>query len=114
MAAKQAEESGALGRPGRPIDRRSPFFIEMAGAAGVAITIALAELAIRARPVLALIGLNPAAVLLSPHVRTRLSVGGKVNHGPFGLKDYSERSRVRASRPGRHQAAAEACSRYSG
>jgi predicted PurR-regulated permease PerM len=57
MAAKQAEETGGLGRLGRPIDRRSPFFIGMAGAAGVAITIALLELAIRARPVLVLIGL---------------------------------------------------------
>jgi predicted PurR-regulated permease PerM len=57
VAAKQAEETGSLGRLGKPIDRRSPFFIGMAGAAGVAITIALLELAIRARPVLVLIGL---------------------------------------------------------
>jgi predicted PurR-regulated permease PerM len=57
VAAKQAEETGGLGRPGRPIDRRSPVFIGMAGAAGVAITIALLELAIRARSVLLLIGL---------------------------------------------------------
>jgi predicted PurR-regulated permease PerM len=56
-AAIQAEETGGLGRPGRPLDRRSPFFIGMAGAAGVAVTIALAELVIRARSVLVLIGL---------------------------------------------------------
>jgi len=56
VAAKQAEETGSLGRLGKPIDRRSPFFIGMAGAAGVAITIALLELAIRARPVLVLPG----------------------------------------------------------
>ena len=56
-AAKQAEETGGLGRLGRPMDRRSPFFIGMAGAAGVAITIGLVELAIRARSVLVLIGL---------------------------------------------------------
>src|SRR3984885_4637236 len=57
VSAAQAEESGGLGRLGRPMDRRSPLFIGMAGAAGVAITIALAELAIRARSVLVLIGL---------------------------------------------------------
>jgi predicted PurR-regulated permease PerM len=57
VAAKQAEETGGLGRLGRPIDRRSPFFIGMAGTAGVAITIALLELATRARSVLLLVGL---------------------------------------------------------
>jgi predicted PurR-regulated permease PerM len=57
MAARQAEETGGLGRLGKPMDRRSPLFIGMAGAAGVAITIALLELAIRARSVLVLIGL---------------------------------------------------------
>ena len=56
-AAAQAEETGGLGRLGRPMDRRSPFFIGMAGAAGVAVTIALVELIIRARSVLVLIGL---------------------------------------------------------
>jgi hypothetical protein len=56
-AAKLAEETGGLGRLGRPMDRRSPLFIGMAGAAGVAITIALVELVIRARSVLELIGL---------------------------------------------------------
>src|SRR5215472_15867265 len=57
VAAIQAEETGGLGRLGRPMDRRSPFFIGMAGAAGVAVTIGLVELAIRARSVLVLIGL---------------------------------------------------------
>ena len=57
MAAIQAEETGGLGRLGRPMDRRSPFFIGMAGAAGVVVTIALVELIIRARSVLVLIGL---------------------------------------------------------
>jgi predicted PurR-regulated permease PerM len=56
-AAVQAEETGGLGRLGRPMDRRSPFFIGMAGAAGVAVTIGLVELAIRAGSVLVLIGL---------------------------------------------------------
>src|SRR5215472_8615134 len=57
VAALQAEETGGLGRLGQPIDRRSPFFIGMAGAAGVAVTLGLVELAIRARSVLVLIGL---------------------------------------------------------
>ena len=57
VAAIQAEETGGLGRLGRPMDRRSPFFIGMAGAAGVAVTIGLVEVAIRARSVLVLIGL---------------------------------------------------------
>ena len=56
-AAALAEETGGLGRPGRPMNRRSPFFIGMAAAAGVAVTYALAELTIRARSVLVLIGL---------------------------------------------------------
>ena len=57
VAAAQAEETGGLGRLGRPMNRRSPFFIGMAGAAGVAVTIGLVELVIRARSVLVLIGL---------------------------------------------------------
>jgi predicted PurR-regulated permease PerM len=57
VAAAQAEETGGLGRLGRPMDRRSPFFIGMAGAAGVAVTIGLVELIIKARSVLVLIGL---------------------------------------------------------
>jgi predicted PurR-regulated permease PerM len=57
VAARQAEETGGLGRLGQPIDKRSPFFIGMAGAAGVAVTFGLVELAIRARSVLVLIGL---------------------------------------------------------
>jgi predicted PurR-regulated permease PerM len=56
-AAEVAEKTGGLGRPGRPLDRRSPFFIGMIAAAGVLITIALAELVLRARSVLVLIGL---------------------------------------------------------
>jgi predicted PurR-regulated permease PerM len=57
VAARQAGEAGGLGQLGQPMDRRSPLFIGMAGAAGVAVTIALLELAIRARSVLVLIGL---------------------------------------------------------
>jgi hypothetical protein len=38
VAAVQAEETGGLGRPGRPVNKRSPFFIGMLAAAGVAVT----------------------------------------------------------------------------
>ena len=55
-AASIAEETGGLGL-GRPMNRRSPFFVGMAAAAGVAVTYGLVELLIRARSVLVLIGL---------------------------------------------------------
>jgi predicted PurR-regulated permease PerM len=57
VAAVQAEETGGLGRPGRPVNKRSPFFIGMMAAAGVAVTYGAVELVIRARSVLVLIGL---------------------------------------------------------
>jgi predicted PurR-regulated permease PerM len=56
-AAAIAEETGGLGRLGRPMNRRSPFFVGMAAAGGVAVTYGLVELLIRARSVLVLIGL---------------------------------------------------------
>jgi predicted PurR-regulated permease PerM len=56
-AADIAEETGGLGIPGRPINRRSPFMIGLAGAFGVAVTYGLVELFIRARAVLIIIGL---------------------------------------------------------
>ena len=49
--------SERFGRPGRPLDRRSPFFVGMTGAAGVAVTYGVLELIIAARSVLILIGL---------------------------------------------------------
>ena len=56
-AAAIADETGSLGRLGRPMNRRSPFFVGMMAAAGVAVTYGLVELLIRARSVLVLIGL---------------------------------------------------------
>jgi predicted PurR-regulated permease PerM len=56
-ASAQAEETGGLGKPGKPLDRRSPFLIGMTAAAGVAVTYGVVELVIRARSVLVLIGL---------------------------------------------------------
>jgi predicted PurR-regulated permease PerM len=56
-AAALAAETGGLGPPGRPLNKRSPFFIGMAAAAGVAVTVGLVELIIAARSVLILVGL---------------------------------------------------------
>ena len=57
-AAAVAEETGGLGTPGRPINRRSPFMIGLTGAFGVAVTYGLVELLGRARSVLIIIGLG--------------------------------------------------------
>jgi predicted PurR-regulated permease PerM len=54
-AAAETRHSVGLGRPGKPLNTRSPFFIGMTGAAGVVATIALVELLLRARSVLILI-----------------------------------------------------------
>ncbi len=56
-AAAVAEETGGLGTPGRPINRRSPFMIGLLAAFGVAVAYGLVELVIRARSVLIIIGL---------------------------------------------------------
>ncbi|HLI39736.1 MAG TPA: AI-2E family transporter [Streptosporangiaceae bacterium] len=56
-AAATRERTGGLGRPGRAMNRRSPFYIGMTAAAGVAITYGVAELIVRARSLLILIGL---------------------------------------------------------
>jgi predicted PurR-regulated permease PerM len=68
-AAAETKGSGDLGEQGRPVNRRSPFFIGMTGAAGVAATIGLVEVLLKARSVLVLIivalfiaaGLDPMA-----------------------------------------------------
>jgi predicted PurR-regulated permease PerM len=73
--AAQASEAGHLGEPGKPLNRRSPFFIGLAAAAGVAVTIGLIEVIIHARSVLILIGLalfvaaglDPAVTWLTRH-----------------------------------------------
>ncbi|MBO3749936.1 AI-2E family transporter [Streptosporangiaceae bacterium NEAU-GS5] len=56
-AAAAAEEGQPFGNPGRPFNRRSPFFVGMTAAAGVAVTYGLIQLIVSARDVLALIGL---------------------------------------------------------
>ena len=73
--AAEASEAGHLGEPGKPLNRRSPFFIGLAAAAGVAVTIGLIEVVIHARSVLILIGLalfvaaglDPAVTWLTRH-----------------------------------------------
>ncbi len=58
-ASRQAgvDEDRPFGRPGRPLNRRSPFYMGMTAAAGVALTAAVVQLVILARAVLVLIGL---------------------------------------------------------
>lgn len=56
-AAELGTPQQPLGRPGRPLDRRSPFFLGMVGAAGVAVTYLLAQIVLSARGVLILVGL---------------------------------------------------------
>jgi predicted PurR-regulated permease PerM len=69
-AAAEAEATGGFGRPGKPLNRRSPFFVGMAAAAGVAVTYGIVELVIRSRSVLILIGLALfIAAGLDPAVR---------------------------------------------
>ncbi|HEY0807559.1 MAG TPA: AI-2E family transporter, partial [Pseudonocardiaceae bacterium] len=57
IAADLATSDQPLGRPGRPINRRSPFFVGMAGAAGVAVTYVLAQVVVSASTILSLLGL---------------------------------------------------------
>jgi predicted PurR-regulated permease PerM len=52
-----ARQGKPLGRPGKPLDRRSPFFTGMLAAAGVAVTVAVVELLLTASDVLLLIGI---------------------------------------------------------
>jgi predicted PurR-regulated permease PerM len=73
--AEAERQAGGLGQMGRPLNARSPFMIGMKGAAGVAVTIALVELFLKARGVLVLIGLaffiaaglDPVVVWLTRH-----------------------------------------------
>jgi predicted PurR-regulated permease PerM len=74
-AAASSSQTRPFGKPGRPFDRRSPFFIGMTATAGVAVTYALILLLGAARDVLVLIGLalflaiglDPAASWLTRH-----------------------------------------------
>src|ERR1700760_550628 len=57
-AHEMADHSASgMGEPGRKVNRRSPFWIGMTGAFGVAITFGLVELFIRSKAVLVVVGL---------------------------------------------------------
>jgi len=56
-ANEVAERTGGMGEPGRAMNRRSPFYMGLTGAAGVAVTFGLVELLIRSRSILIIIGL---------------------------------------------------------
>ncbi|MEV4058426.1 AI-2E family transporter [Amycolatopsis sp. NPDC049688] len=52
-----ARQEKPLGAPGKPLDRRSPFFTGMLAAAGVAVTVAVVEVVLAASDALLLIGI---------------------------------------------------------
>jgi predicted PurR-regulated permease PerM len=56
VAEKIRSDKKPLGRPGKPLDRRSPFFIGISGAAGVAVTAGLVKLVLVASDALVLTG----------------------------------------------------------
>jgi predicted PurR-regulated permease PerM len=73
--ADAERRAGGLGKPGKPLNARSPFMVGMMGALGVAVTIGLVELFLKATSVLILIGLaffiaaglDPVVVWLNRH-----------------------------------------------
>jgi predicted PurR-regulated permease PerM len=56
-AAQISSAQHAFGRPGRPLNRRSPFVMGMSAAAGVAVTVGIVGMIVTVRDVLVLIGL---------------------------------------------------------
>ena len=56
-AQELADQPGGTSQPGRRVNRRSPFWIGMTGAFGVAVTYGLVELFVRARSILIIVGL---------------------------------------------------------
>jgi predicted PurR-regulated permease PerM len=56
-AASEGKRDRSVGRPGKALNRRSPFFIGMSATAGVAVAYGIVELIVKARSVLILIGL---------------------------------------------------------
>lgn len=64
VAARISTDDRPMGRPGRPVDPRSPFVVGMVGAAGVAVTIGLVEVVVTTRDVLVLMGLACSSPLV--------------------------------------------------
>jgi hypothetical protein len=58
VAARISTAEYPLGRPGRPLNGRSPFLMGMSATAGAAVTVGLIAMIITARSVLVLIGLS--------------------------------------------------------
>jgi predicted PurR-regulated permease PerM len=56
-AARISTEDQPLGKPGKPLDHRSPFFIGLTGALGVGVAYGFFQMLISARDILTLIGL---------------------------------------------------------
>jgi predicted PurR-regulated permease PerM len=56
-AASEGKQDSSVGRPGKALNHRSPFFIGMSATAGVAVMFGIVELISKARSVLVLIGL---------------------------------------------------------
>src|SRR5689334_4105647 len=56
-AARISTDDQPLGKPGKPLDHRSPFFIGLTGALGVGVAYGLFQILISARDILTLIGL---------------------------------------------------------
>lgn len=70
VAARISTDATPMGQPGRPFDRRSPYLVGLAGAAGVATTYGVILLLGAARSMLILIGLAVfIAIGLEPAVR---------------------------------------------
>ena len=75
VAAQISTPQHPLGRPGSPLNRRSPFLVGMSAAAGVAVMAGTVEMIITVRDVLVLIGLalflaiglEPAVSVLARH-----------------------------------------------
>lgn len=75
VAARISTAQHALGQPGKPLNRRSPFFVGMSAAAGVAVMVGTVAMIISVRDVLILIGLalflaiglEPAVSALARH-----------------------------------------------
>jgi len=69
-AAAASTADAPLGRPGRPLNRRSPFVVGLLGAAGVAVTYGAVQLIVASSQVLVLIGVALfLAIGLEPAVR---------------------------------------------
>lgn len=74
-AARISTDDQPLGKPGKPLDRRSPFFIGLTGALGVGVAYGFFQLLISASHILTLIGLavflaiglNPIVEWLTRH-----------------------------------------------